>query len=236
MAPVRQLALMCWLVPAAIAVGQTPLPPSLIDFRSDRGEQLLVQAEAREAYFPLASHFVTQENRAFCGVASMTMVLNAMQVSAPEVPDLAPYRTFTQSNVLDDRTETVVPRERIRKQGMSLDQLAALLAAKSLTVSVHHAGKSTLAEFRDQARDYLSRPDHFVLVNYLRQTIGQEGGGHHSPLAAYHRDSDRFLILDVARYKYPPVWVTADDLFSAMNTRDAGAHEKTRGYLLVSGK
>jgi hypothetical protein len=44
-----------------------------------------------------------------------------------------------------------------------------------------------------------------VIVNYLRKAIGQEKGGHISPLAAYDAETDRFLILDVSRYKYPPV-------------------------------
>ena len=231
---IRHLLAGLLLVSATSAVGE---PPSrLVDFRSDEGEQFLVQAEARRAYFPLASHFVCQEHRSFCGVASMAMVLNAMQVSAPSVPELAPYRTFTQTNVLDAATEAVVSQAMIREQGLSLDQFAAVFATKPVTLSVHHANTSTLDEFRARACDYLARPDHFVIVNYLRRAIGQEGGGHHSPLAAYHRESDRFLILDVARYKYPPVWVTAADLFSAMNTGDPTVSGTTRGYLLVSGK
>ena len=36
-----------------------------------------------------------------------------------------------------------------------------------------------------RARDYLAPKDHFVIVNYLRKAIGQETGGHISPLAAY---------------------------------------------------
>lgn len=224
------------LVPFSVALGEMPLPSHLIDLRSDRGEQLLVEAEARKDYFSLASHFETQESRSSCGVASMTMVLNALDVTAPEVPELAPFRTFTQDNVLDERTEKVVPRGRIRAEGMSLDQLAAVLATKPVTVSVHHAGTSKLREFRSQAQDCLARSDHFVIVNYFRPTLGQEGGGHHSPLAAYHRASDRFLILDVARYKYPPVWVPAGDLFDAMRTNVPGSAGKTRGYLLVSRK
>jgi Phytochelatin synthase len=36
------------------------------------------------------------------------------------------------------------------------------------------------------------------------RAIGQEQGGHISPLAAYDAETDRFLILDVSRYKYPP--------------------------------
>ena len=153
---IRGFATLGLLLFAATAAGQHPLPPELIDFRSEHGEELLVQAEARQAYFRLTSHFVTQENRAFCGVASMTMVLNALQVSAPEVPELAPYRTFTQTNVLDARTEAVVPRETIRNAGLSLDQLAALLATKPVAVSVHHAEDGAIGEFRTRAQDHLS--------------------------------------------------------------------------------
>jgi hypothetical protein len=45
--------------------------------------------------------------------------------------------------------------------------------------------------------------------------------------------SDRFLVLDVNRMRYPPYWARAEDLFRAMKTfdPDAGA---ARGYLLVS--
>jgi Phytochelatin synthase len=53
-------------------------------------------------------------------------------------------------------------------------------------------------------------------------------------LAAYDEKADRFLVLDVARYKYPPVWVKASDLFDAMNTVDSVNAGKTRGYVLVT--
>ncbi len=76
---------------------------------TDQGEALFLDADAREAYFPLASNFLTQQNQAFCGVASMVMVFNALQLPAPAVPAFDPYRTFTQDNVLDARTEAVLP-------------------------------------------------------------------------------------------------------------------------------
>ena len=72
-----------------------------------------------------------------------------------------------------------------------------------------------------------------MIVNYLRKAIRQEKGGHISPLAAYDAETDRFLILDVSRYKYPPVWVTAPELFVAMNTTDADNQNRTRGFVLV---
>jgi len=42
------------------------------------------------------------------------------------------------------------------------------------------------------------------------------------------------LILDVARYEYRPAWATASERFNAMNTTDADAGDKTRGFALVS--
>ena len=74
-------------------------------------------------------------------------------------------------------------------------------------------------------RQYLSTPDHHVIINYLRKAIGQERGGHISPLAAYDAD--------VSRYKYPPVWVSAAELFAAMNTQDSDNQNRTRGFVLI---
>jgi hypothetical protein len=45
--------------------------------------------------------------------------------------------------------------------------------------------------------------------------------------------ADKFLLLDVARYKYPPVWVDAAALFAAMRTDDF-VSGKTRGFVVVS--
>jgi len=177
---------------------------------------------------------VTQKTQAYCGVASIVMVLNALGVPAPTTPEYQPYHTFTQDNLLDDLTDAVLPRAVLARQGMTLDQLGKLLALHPVTLEVHHAADASLDAFRAAARDYLSAKDHFVLVNYLRKAIGQQIGGHISPLAAYDAKADRFLILDVARYKYPPVWVKASDLFDAMNTTDAANDNMTRGYVLIS--
>ncbi|MEY2680786.1 MAG: hypothetical protein RL661_1017, partial [Pseudomonadota bacterium] len=54
-----------------------------------------------------------------------------------------------------------------------------------------------------------------------------------SPVAAYDEARDRFLILDVARYKYPPVWVRSEELYAAMQTYDRDA-KATRGYMVVA--
>jgi len=217
------------------AVAETlPLPDALVNLNSDRGARLLIESEAMDAYWPLSIQFVTQKNQAYCGVASIVMVLNALGVPAPTTPEFEPFRTFTQDNVLNERTEKIQPQEILAKKGMTLDQFGEVLGTYPVKADVRHAAESSLDEFRTLATEYLGAPDRYVIANYLRDAIGQQRGGHFSPLAAYDADTDRFLILDVSRYKYPPIWVEADDLFAAMDTPDADNDNRTRGFVLVS--
>jgi Phytochelatin synthase len=230
----QSLALaLCIAAPLAHA-DTLALPPNLTDLNSEEGQKFFLESGSYTAYFAIADNFVTQKTQAYCGVASMVMVLNALGVPAPTTPEYQPYHTFTQDDLLDEKTDAVLPRAVLARQGMTLDQLGMLLALHPVAIEVHHAADAGLDAFRASARDYLRAKDHFVLVNYLRKALGQQTGGHISPLAAYDAQADRFLILDVARYKYPPVWVKAADLFDAMNTTDAANDNQTRGFVLIS--
>ena len=211
-----------------------PLPEKLVDLTSPQGEAFLLETKGLDAYFPISAAFETQKTQAYCGVASMVMTLNASHAPAPSSPEFEPYRIFTQDNVLNEKTDAIRPRALLAQRGMTLDQLGGILALYPLSVEVRHAEAGGVDAFRKSAAEYLSAKNHFVIVNYLRKALGQERGGHISPLAAYDEKSDRFLILDVARYKYPPVWVATQDLFDAMNTPDSDNDNKSRGYVLVS--
>ncbi|GBF85976.1 phytochelatin synthase [Aphanothece sacrum FPU3] len=221
-------------IPSELIAQTLPLTPNLINFNSSEGETFLIESTARQDYIPLSIQFETQENGAFCGVASMVMVLNALSIPAPKAPEWRKYKRFTQTNIFDNpKTQEVMTKDIVSKQGMTLQQLGQLLASYPIKVDINYGSEVTLKEFRQRLIDNLKQPNNFVLVNYLRSTMGQEKGGHISPVAAYHQQSDRFLILDVSRYKYPPVWVKAEDLWQAINTKDS-ASGKTRGFVLVS--
>ena len=56
--------------------------------------------------------------------------------------------------------------------------------------------------------------------------LAQSGTGHFSPAAAYDAATDSVLVLDVARFKYPPHWVPLPLLHAAV-----GAH---RGYAVLT--
>lgn len=210
----------------------------LITLDSETGEQLLFTSQARRDYLPLSLEFVTQDNLAYCGVATMVMVLNALDIKAPvspahRIPGLVSYKFFTQKNVFENQqTHEVIKPEAIARQGMTLNELEKLFQSFPVEAQAWHGADVSLEQFRNLTVQNLQQADNYVVVNYLRRSLGQKGGGHISPVVAYHEPSDRFLILDVARYRYDPVWVKAEDLWKAINTEDSTSN-KTRGFILV---
>ncbi|SDK18047.1 phytochelatin synthase family protein [Aliiruegeria lutimaris] len=220
---------------AIVASAETlPLPQSLIALNSAEGGRMLLSSEANADYFDLGIHFTNQVHPAFCGPATIAMVLNALEVERPKSDMTLGLGLFDQENVFTPETEAVKPRAVLERSGLTLDELAGMFGAHSVQAKVHHAEDSSLDAFRSAATASIEDDVSFVLVNYLRAGIGQERGGHISPLGAYDAETDRFLILDVSRYKYPPVWVEAATLFDAMNTPDSDNDNRSRGYLLVS--
>jgi hypothetical protein len=204
---------------------------NLIPLGEAEGQRLLFESEARAPFVPLVSHFETQARVTLCGPTTLAMVLNALEAPAPAPRAYAPHRLFTQENVLNAMTRDVVSESAVARGGMSLRQAGEVLRVYGLDVETHYAGGSSMEAFRVQAMAYLSREDHHVIVNYDRAALDQSGAGHISPLAAYDAESDRFLILDVSRYKAPPVWVRTHDLFAAMAAPVSSG--RTRGFLLV---
>lgn len=234
------IPLLAFLLGFSLAKGRflsktLPVSQNLISLNSTLGEQLLMTSVARQDYLPLSAHFVTQKNPVYCGVASIAMVLNALSIPAPVAPELGNFRVFTQDNVFNKQMLKVRTPFVISLRGMTLEQLGQLLESHPVKVEVHYASNMTLDKFRFMAVKNLQESDNFVIVNYLRKSIAQQRWGHISPIAAYNHQTDRFLILDVSRDKYPPVWVKASLLWQAMATRDSEAG-KTRGLVLVSSR
>jgi Phytochelatin synthase len=230
---IHATALTVCLGEASALADRLALPPNLIGLGSEAGTQLLVESSARAAYWPLSMQFVTQKNQSDCGVATLVMVLNALEVQAPPSPDIEPYTTFTQDDMLNAQTEAILPREVLAEKGMTLDQFARLLGSHGVRTDTRQAEDSSAEHFRASAATHLATPGRYVVANNLRRSIGRECGGPISPLAAYDARTDRFLVLDVSLYKYPPVWVQTRELFAAMDTVDANNEGRRRGFVLA---
>ena len=243
---------------AVLAVGNAPSEP-LIEWNSEESSERLSHSSHKADFFPLSNHFISQDNKIFCGPVSSAIVLNALRLGRrgglPEdrysiaenelawLPDgFNPFfGKYTPNNVLDDRTKRRIEVlgkpiriEGVLKSdyGLQLRQLAQVLRAHGLDVKVRVVDEHADAEgiTREIAAN-LAASDDFVLVNYSRRALGQEGGGHISPLGAYDKGTDSFLIMDVNPNRAPWVWVRSRDLIGAMRTFDT---VENRGYLLVA--
>lgn len=220
------LSALTWIAFSPPSIKKLALPKNLISLESPEGQKLLTQSNSKQDFAPLNTHFETQMRRAYCGVASSVMVLNALKSKTQG------YHPLTQDTFFNPQAQSIHSSYAVTFSGMTLAQLAALLKSHNVKVEVYHASETTLNQFRTQAKANLAHPGDYIIVNYQRSALGQEATGHISPIAAYHEQSDRFLIQDVSSYKYPPVWVSAKELWQAMNTTDLSS-QKTRGYLIV---
>lgn len=198
-----------------------PLPASHIGVNTEEGARLL-KTGIRDDYVQLASVFKAQQYRSYCGVATGVMTVNAL---------LGPT-TVDQDNWFSDAVATHRSQWDTFFGGMTLAEFSGMLASFGLNSKHHHGGQGTLDDFRALVRKNLADKQDVLVVNYSRKSLEQKGWGHFSPLAAYHPETDRVLILDVGAHKYEPSWVKLEKLWSAMATRDSDSG-KNRGYVVV---
>jgi hypothetical protein len=111
--------------------------------------------------------------------------------------------------------------------GLSLDELAEI-ARHATGRKVTVLRNLTLAQFREELT-HVNDPARRYIVNFQRAPLFAQGGGHHSPVAAYLEDKDLVLVLDVNE-KFKPWLVTSERLFKAVDTSDGG---QKRGLLRI---
>lgn len=197
------------------------------------GQKLFDEAEITAPYFKLATYLESEQILTFCGPATIAAVLNSLDVKRPVPQRLYPWGLFTQDTVFTPENQTVKPYPMVEHEGLVLEQLTAFFNNLGVKAELQHADSIDEAQLRQTIKDTLADPNKRLVVNYTRKAIGQNGDGHISPVGAYDAETDRVLVLDVAKYKYPPVWMTVADLYKAINTVDSGSN-KTRGIVVVS--
>ena len=66
----------------------------------------------------------------------------------------------------------------------------------------------SLEDFRNAVKDVCcGSGENLMIVSYSRKALDQMGEGHFSPNGGYEAQTDSVLLLDVARFKYPPHWL-----------------------------
>jgi hypothetical protein len=223
------LTILVAAAPASLA-GESP---KVIYWNSPAGQELRARIPADEDYWQLIPTFATQQTQSYCSVASAITVLNAMPIKKPVDPTYAPYAFFTQSNFFTPKVRKIIGPDTVLHQGMTREEMAETLQAQGVKAKSIAGDTFTDDSLRDLLKKALGNDGRFVLANYLRKSLGQVGGGHWSALAAYDPKADRVLILDVAKYKYPPAWVSLSALRQAIATLDTTSN-KPRGLVIVS--
>ena len=206
----------------------------IIPLSSKRGVALFSQSN-HQNYWRLAQYYITQDNLHFCGVASIVMVLNAVNIPAPQVFSTEKYRLFTQENLFSlDGVSALLDQEDTAWAGMSFRNVRKVLQLFPLNVKVIYASDYSGVVFRQELIAALARENHYLIACYDRSVLGQSGRGHCSPLAAYDKYSDRVLVMDVSRFDSEPFWVKTKDLQQAMIGSPKSFWLIDSGYIEVS--
>ncbi|TPX33844.1 hypothetical protein SmJEL517_g03309 [Synchytrium microbalum] len=206
------------------------LPNSCIPFNSERGKQLFrrsLDSGCLESYFSLSMHFLTQAEPAFCGLASLCMILNALEVD-PLRQWKGVWRWYDES-LLD----CCRPLDDIKQHGITLPEFTCLAKCNGLNVTTRRPDETTKQQFIDDVKRTCENDAEYMVVSYDRGSLGQTGTGHFSPIGGFDEAELMVLVLDVARFKYPPYWVKVDTLWEALHPVDTSTG-KSRGYTILA--
>lgn len=231
--------------------------PALVPFASDEGLARLGRSGVKVDFAALANQFEAQYNGTFCGPTSAAIVLNAVHSRSADLPrdhtrlrkDDAQFMRagadpivprFTQDSVIDRGPKTraqvlgepiTIGGKQVKDFGYQLRQFDAMLRANALVTRVVVVDDALSEQaIRADLANNLARGGDYVIVNYRREAVGQNGGGHISPLGAYDAASDSFLVLDVNPAVAGWVWMPTAILVKGMRTFDT---VENRGYVLV---
>lgn len=232
--------------PGGVSFHKRQLPSSLIAMSSPIGKELFREAMATggmECFFPLSEQFVTQSEPSFCSLSTLAMVLNALNYD-PGKTWKGPWRWISEETLQCDSQHICGHSvERVKKDGMNFIEFETLARCHGVRILSQRADTEEhdrnctggLIQFRECVIRSAQSPsaDMFIVVNFDRKELQQTGSGHFSPIGGYHAARDLVLILDVARFKYPPFWVPLTHLWSSMAKIDEQTGEP-RGYFVIT--
>ena len=188
-------------------------------------------------YWKYLRYYQGQITTKTCGLASVAMVMNTLDIDAPFVPEYYPVKQFNQKNFLNEKNSAIRSFKQIEVDGMTLPEMAKMLIVGwPVDVTVYHASELSLDQFRRVLLETLASEDQRVIGNFKNDILeGASGYGHLSPIAAYNKDTDEVLIMDVARHFTGPYWTGVERLYQAAGTMDSTS-EKSRGLLVIQAK
>lgn len=225
-------------------------------WNSEEGLKRLNRSQFKNDFYQLVNFFQPQINPVYCGAASSSMILNALnygkiasqknsEIVNPIDGAVIPYPLYLQSAFFNEKTDKIKKLSIIQFKekntagkydpGMVIGDLQKTLRevyktkAELTYASVNDA--AAVENFRKLVKEVFVDQNRFIISNIDRKALNQKGSGHFMPIVAYDEETDSVLALDPATHKMPWFWVNLPQLYSAMNTKDG---ENYRGYLVLS--
>lgn len=206
----------------AYAIDAIAPPPKYADWVSLLAEDNKhFRRSPAAAYWRLAPHYVGQGTETACGLASTTILVNALRGGRAE-------ESMLTQKAVPDAVDDAAWREGVgtdEGNGLSgrmvAEALARLLLRYGVAGAVHHekvtaADAATAGRLR-AALAGAETGDHLITGHYyMAEVLGAGDYGHFSPLGAYDAGSDRVLVLDVYRVTFEPYWVPLERLLAGM--------------------
>jgi hypothetical protein len=122
----------------------------LIYLNTAAGTNLLLKSDFNEQFFSIMPYVTTEEIESFCGPASIVSVLNSLPTkNRPITPQFSPYHFFTQNSLFTASTEKIFPKEKVMKEGFTLDQLKQYLEAWEANPTAYYGSALTVAQLRN---------------------------------------------------------------------------------------
>ncbi|KAF5726993.1 glutathione gamma-glutamylcysteinyltransferase 3-like [Tripterygium wilfordii] len=157
------------MVVAGIYRRTLPSPPA-IEFASSQGKQLFSEAlmeGTMEGFFKLISYYQMQSEPAYCGLASLATVLNALSID-PGRKWKGPWRWFD-----DSMLDCCEPLSVIKVKGITFGKVACLAHCNGAKVETFRTNETTFDEFRKHVVSCTSAEDRHVIVSYDRRVFKQ---------------------------------------------------------------
>ncbi|MQL72306.1 hypothetical protein Taro_004657 [Colocasia esculenta] len=146
-----------------------PSPPAM-EFSSAEGKQLFCEALQQgtmEGFFTLISHFQTQCEPAYCGLASLAMVLNALAID-PGRKWKGPWRWFDESML-----DCCEPLEEVKVKGTTFGTVACLALCAGAKVEPFRTNEITVDDFRSHIVRCTSSQHIHLIASYHRRPFKQ---------------------------------------------------------------
>lgn len=129
------------------------------------------------------------------------------------------YEKYTVNNIFVSKTKSRdavlgglfvdSSGKQVRNFSFQLEELSQLLGSKGHLLTVKKVivtDEIALDQIREDFKKNLNLENNYIIINYKRKDLTQKGGGHFSPIGAYHASTDSVLIMDVATSRYRWAW------------------------------